>query len=154
MTRLASARAAVHKAVPRALCLLVVGAQLYAVVNAYRDPLKRFGYQPFAESSVYRAQIFAVDRAGRRDSVADGFQGYRWQDLVQERVGAPFSWRSAPSGVQATIYFMQHALDYVATHTPHDRQTAYLEARVSYRKNRGPEEHVTLRSRMRPLPSP
>ena len=155
MTRLPFARAAVRavsQAVPRVFCVLVLSAQLYAVVHAYHDPLKRFGYQPFAESSVYRAQIDAVDRAGQRDSVADGFHGYRWQDLVQERVGTPFSWRSAPSGVNATLYFLQHALDYVATHTPNDRQTAYLEARVSYRKNRGPEQHVTLRSRTRPLP--
>jgi hypothetical protein len=140
-------------AAARALfCALVLSAQLYAVVHAYHDPLKRFGYQPFAESSVYRAQIDAVDRAGRHDSVADGWNGYRWQDLVHERVGAPFVWRSAPSGIDATLYFLQHALDYVAAHTPRDQRTSYLEARVAYRKNRGPEREVTLRSRTRPLP--
>ena len=136
----------------RVFCAVVLAAQLYAVVQAYHDPLKRFGYQPFAESSQYRAQIDAVDRAGRRDAVADGFAGYRWQDLVQERVGAPFDWRSAPSGVEATLYFLQHALDYVATHTPQDQRTSYLEARVTYHKNRGPEQQVILRSRTRPLP--
>jgi hypothetical protein len=152
MTRSPFSRLVVDKALPRAFCVLVLGAQLYAVVNAYHDPLKRFGYQPFAESSVYRAQIFAVARTGERDPVADGFQGYRWQELVHERVGAPFSWRSAPSGINATLYFLQRALDYVATHTPNDRHTAYLEAHVSYHKNRGPEEQVTLRSRTRSLP--
>jgi len=136
----------------RAFCAVVLGAQLYAVVHAYHDPLKRFGYQPFAESSVYRAQIHAVDRQGRRDDVADGFQGYRWQGLVRERVAQPFVTRSAPSGIAATLYFLQRALDYVALHTPRDVRTLYLEARVTYRKNRGPEQHVVLRSRDRVLP--
>lgn len=130
----------------------VVGAQAYAVVHAYHDPLKRFGYQPFAESSVWHAQIFAVDRAGHKRDVQDGFEGYRWSQLVRERVGNPFRQQSASSGVGATLYFLQRALDYVADHTPNDQRTLYLEADVFYRQNRRPEATTTLRSKLRDIP--
>jgi hypothetical protein len=131
----------------------VLSAQLYGVLHAYHDPLKRFGYQPFAESTVWRAEIVAIDAAGHRDSVEDGFAGYRWQDLVRERAAQPFRTQTAASGIGASLYFLQRALDYVVDHTPNDRDTRYLEATVWYRKNRGPERTVTLRSKDR-LPPP
>lgn len=130
-------------------CASVLAAQLFAVVHAYHDPLKRFGYQPFAESSVWRAEISTVDRAGHHHDVREGFNGYHWQDLVKDRVGDPFHEQSAASGVAASLYFLQHALDYVAQHTPLDHDTAYLEAHVWYRKNRGEQRWVTLRSQTR-----
>ena len=136
----------------RAFCALVLSAQLYFVVNAYRDPLKRFGFQPFAESSVWRVQIDAVDRHGEHRDISRGFEGYRWQTLVRERPGAPFQTSTAASGIGTSLYFLQHALDYVADHTPRDRRTQYLEAQVWFRKNRGPVEHKTLRSKQRALP--
>jgi len=138
----------------RIFCLCVVSAQLYAVVHAYRDPLKRFGYQPFAESTTWRARIFAVDAAGERRDVSNGWSGYRWQDLVKTRARDPFREHTAPSGIRASLFFLQHALDYVADHTPRDTRTRYLEASVSYRKNRRPEQHVSLRSKPRPVAWP
>jgi hypothetical protein len=49
-------------------------------------------------------------------------------------------------GVGATFDFLDHALDWVAAHTPNDPETRYLEARVTYFENtRGPHE-VVLRS--------
>ena len=58
----------------------------------------------------------------------------------------------ANSGVDATLYFMQSALDYVAEHTPRDQRTLYWEARVFTVKNRGPVRSHTLQSRYRFVP--
>jgi hypothetical protein len=137
---------------PRLFCLGVLAAQLYFVVHAYRDPLKRFGFQPFSESTTWRVQIDAVDREGQRQDIQQGFAGYRWQDLVHDRVGSPFTESVASSGIAASLYFLQHALNYVADHTPRDDHTHYLEAHVWFRKNRHPPESVTLRSKLRMLP--
>ena len=133
----------------RLLCACVLGCQLYFVVRAYSDPLKRFGFQPFAESSTWSARIYRVDDSGARRDVRDGSWGYRWRDLVRERVGSPFRVHHAASGVGATLYFLQRALDYVADHTPADRSTRYLEAEVSYQRNRGSPQRTTLRSKLR-----
>jgi hypothetical protein len=136
----------------RVFCASVIAAQLYAVVHAYRDPLKRFGYQPFSESTQWQVRIWAVDRAGHKTDVAQGFEGYRWSDLVRVRVGQPFHLQPASSGIAASLYFLQHALDYVAAHTPRDRRTRYLEADVSFRKNRGSLQSVVLHSKPRGVP--
>lgn len=133
-------------------CAGVLSAQLYFVIAAYRDPLKRFGFQPFSESSIWRAHIEAVDAQGQRQDVSHGFEGYHWRRLVRERVGSPFSTSVASSGIETSLYFLQHALDYVADHTPRDRRTRYLEAQVWFRKNRGPVESRTLRSKLRDVP--
>jgi hypothetical protein len=136
----------------RAFCVLVLSAQIYCVLDAYRDPLKRFGFQPFSESTSWQVRIWAVDRSATRTDVSQGLSGYRWQDLVHDRVGNPFGWAYASSGIATSLYFLQHALDYVADHTPRDTRTRYLEAEVSYRRNRGPERRVTLRSKQRSVP--
>ena len=55
-------------------------------------------------------------------------------------------------GVGATVDFLDDALDWVATHTPADRETRYLEATVTYFENtRGPSVTV-LRSVERSRP--
>lgn len=133
-------------------CGAVLSAQLYFVLRAYHDPLKRFGFQPFSESSVWRTKIEAVDAAGERRDISHGFEGYRWQHLVRERIRTPFKTSVAHSGVETSLYFLQRALDYVADHTPRDRRSQYLEATVWYRRNRGPVETRTLRSKPRKIP--
>jgi hypothetical protein len=148
-----SARPRLRRLGARLLCACVLGAQLYLVVAAYRDPLKRFGFQPFAESSVWSARLVRVDARGVRRDLHDGSWEYRWDALVRERgLGSPARVRHAKSGVKTTLYFLQHALDYVADHTPEDRSTRYLQAEVSYRRNRGPTQHAVLRSKLRDVP--
>jgi hypothetical protein len=71
---------------------------------------------------------------------------------VHERVGNPFHTQSASSGIGASLYFLQRALDYVAEHTPEDRRTRYLEASVVYSKNHGAERTASLRSKPRDVP--
>ena len=54
--------------------------------------------------------------------------------------------RHAYSGLDASLDFLDEALDWVADNTPADTETLYLEAEVTgLRNTRGPE-HRTLRS--------
>lgn len=152
MTAPAAGSSRARRYTARAFCAVVLGTQLYFVLRAYHDPLKHFGFQPFSESTTWSAQIDAVGADGTRHDMVEGFAGYRWDDLVRDRVNAPSRRRHASSGIGATLYFLQHALDYVADRTPGDTTTRYLEARVRFRKNRGPEEQVTLRSHARQSP--
>ncbi len=123
-------------------------------VNGYRDPHKFFAFQPFNESSTWRADVVRVTRDGDRVPIDGGWAGYDWDTLVdmtalQHPGGGQ---RHAYMGVGATIDFLEDALDWVATHTPADRQTRYLEATVTYFENtRGPER-VVLRSVERARP--
>jgi len=58
--------------------------------------------------------------------------------------------RHATGSIDSTLAYLDEALDWVATHTPADHETRYLEADVTYYRNtRGPE-HVVLRSVERP----
>ena len=58
----------------------------------------------------------------------------------------PQRMRHAYMGVGATVDFLDDALDWVATHTPEDHETRYLEATVvSLENTRGPTMTV-LRS--------
>ncbi len=139
-----------RKKVAKAFFAAVVLAQAYFVVAAYGDPHKFFGYQPFSESSTWEAQIVRVLPDGERVDIRHGWEGYHWHQLVRERgLDAPFEMHRAHSGVDSTLAFFQAALDWVATHTPRDRRTRYLEARVRYIKNRRAPVEVTLWSVVR-----
>jgi hypothetical protein len=127
--------------------------QVGFALNGYRDPHKFFAFQPFNESSTWRADIVRVTWDGERRSIDDGWAGYRWASLVDMPALAGYSrTRHASYGVDATLAYLDDALDWVATHTPADRETRYLEAIVTYHRNpRGPEVTV-LRSVERPEP--
>jgi hypothetical protein len=128
----------------------VVVTQLYFVVRGYWDPHKHFAFQPFNESSTWRAEIVRVLPDGRRVSIRHGWHGYRWEELVRERgLGAPWHMQHADSGVGSTVDFLQRALDWVADHTPRDRETVRFEAVVTYNLNRRGEVDTHLRSRDR-----
>jgi len=131
----------------------VLAVQVGFAVNGYREPHKFFAFQPFNESSTWRADIVRVTWSGERVSVDDGWGGYRWDDLVgMGALKSPATLRHAYMGVGATVDFLDDALDWVATHTPDDHETRYLEATVTYFKNtRGPTVKV-LRSVERAAP--
>lgn len=131
-----------------AVCFAVaVSAQVGLALNGYRDPHKFFAFQPFNESSTWRADIVRVTWDGRRVPVEDDWAGYEWDALVDmSALQRPEQLRHAYMGVDATVDFLDDALDWVAANTPADRATRYLEATVTYFRNtRGPE-HVVLRS--------
>jgi hypothetical protein len=130
-----------------AFFIVVVVVQLAFALNGYREPHKFFAFQPFNESSTWRADIVRVTWDGRRVAIDDAWPGYDWDTLVHwSALQSPDRLRQAYMGVGATVDFLDDALDWVAANTPADRETRYLEARVTYYKNtRGPHE-VVLRS--------
>ena len=134
----------------RVFFVAAIAVQLFFVIRGYRDPHKHFAFQPFNESSTWRADIYRVLPDGRRVSVRDGWFGYRWGDLVRARgLGSPWTKRHADYGIAATLDLLQKALDWVATHTPRDPETVRLEADVVYERNRHGEVTVRLTSRPR-----
>jgi hypothetical protein len=132
---------------------LVLLVQVGLALNGYRDPHKFFAFQPFNESSTWRADIVRVTWDGDRVPVQEDWAGYDWDTLVDmAALRGPDRLRHAYMGVGATVDFLDDALDWAATHTPADRVTRYLEAEVTYFENtRGPH-HVVLRSVERPRP--
>jgi hypothetical protein len=134
-----------------AACFLVaVGGQVAFALNGYRDPHKFFAFQPFNESSTWQADIVRVTRDGERVPVDENWGGYDWNTLVDmSALQNPDRMRHAYMGVDATVDFLDAALDWVAANTPADHETRYLEARMTYHRNAGSAEHVVLRSRDR-----
>ncbi len=121
------------------------------LVRGYDDPHKFFAFQPFNESSTWRADIVRVTSDGRRVPIEQPWPGgYEWDELVDWGVlERPATMRHAYSGVGASLDFLDEALDWVADHTPDDDETLYLEATTeAYRNTRGPEVRV-LRSHTR-----
>jgi hypothetical protein len=131
----------------RVVFVAVIAMQVGLAVNGYREPHKYFAFQPFNESSTWRADIVRVTWDGRRIPIDEPWSGYDWDTLVDMRaLQHPAGLRHAYMGVGATLDFLDHALDWVAEHTPADGETRYLEAEVTYFENtRGPH-HVVLRS--------
>jgi hypothetical protein len=129
-----------------------LSVQIGFAINGYRDPHKFFAFQPFNESSTWQAEIVRVTWRGERVPIRGGWAGYDWDDLVgMAALRGPSRLRHAYMGVGATVDFLDDALDWVATHTPDDRETRYLEATVtSFENTRGPTVTV-LRSIERPV---
>jgi hypothetical protein len=128
----------------------VVLAQLAFIVRAYGTPRRELGWQMFAESSQWQADVVRVLADGRRVPVSEPFAGYWWPDLVGP-IGAAVPWvhKHAEYGVAATLCDLQGALDWVAANTPRDRETDHYEADVVFVRNRGVPERRHLESARR-----
>lgn len=132
----------------RGFVVVVLVGHGVLLARGYADPHKLFAFQPFNESSTWRADVVRVTTDGRRVAVEDAWPGgYEWDELVGWGVlERPAAWRHAYSGLGASLDFLDEALDWVADHTPDDAETRHLEARVEARRNgRGIEVRV-LRS--------
>lgn len=132
----------------RGFVAVVLIGQAMLLVRSYWDPHNFFGFQPFNESSTWRADIVRVTADGRRIPVDEPWPGgYDWDELVGWGVlQDPDRLQHAYSGLDATVDFLGESLDWVADHTPDDAETLYLEADVTgFRNTRGPE-HRVLRS--------
>jgi hypothetical protein len=128
----------------------VVVLQLAFVARGYWSDHREFAFQMFPESSTWRADVVRVLDDGRHVPVEQPWDGYRWDALVRDRyLQAPSSRHHADGGVDNQLAFIRAALDYVATHTPRDGDTRYLEARVTYWHNTDDPQSVALRSRDR-----
>jgi hypothetical protein len=135
----------------RGFVVAVVLAQAALLLRGYDDPHKLFAFQPFNESSVWRAEVVRVTVDGRRVPIEEAWPGgYDWDELVGWGVlERPATARHAYSGLGASLDFFAEALDWVADHTPDDTETHHLEAVVEgWRNTRGPEVLV-LRSAVR-----
>jgi hypothetical protein len=134
----------------RAVVVAVVALQLGFIVRAYFSDHKEFGFQMFPESSTWQADVVRVTADGRRVPVERPWSGYRWEELVPN-VGLryPGIRRHANAGLDNQLAFFDSALDWVATNTPRDGETRYLEATVTAWHNDDPPVEEVLRSRVR-----
>ncbi|MGZ5412690.1 MAG: hypothetical protein ACXWYV_09240, partial [Solirubrobacterales bacterium] len=116
----------------------------------YWSDHKEFAFQMFPESSTWRADVVRVTADGRRVPVELPWSGYRWDELVPN-VGLryPSIRHHASAGLDNQLAFLESALDWVASNTPRDRETRYLEATVTSWHNADPPRVGVLRSRVR-----
>jgi hypothetical protein len=104
----------------------------------------------FPESSTWRADVVRVTADGRHVPVEQGWAGYRWDELVPNvGLSHPSVRHHATAGLDNQLAFLSSALDWVATNTPDDRETRYLEATVTSWHNADPPRVGVFRSRVR-----
>jgi hypothetical protein len=128
----------------------VVLLQLGFIARGYSSDHKQFAFQMFPESSTWRADVVRVTGDGRRIPVERPWSGYRWSELVRDRgLSYPALRHHADSGLDNQLAFLDAALDWVARNTPRDRETRYLEARVTSWHNADQPRLEVLRSRVR-----
>jgi hypothetical protein len=133
----------------RLVVLAVVLLQLGFIARGYWSDHKQFAFQMFPESSTWRADVVRVTAGGRRVPIEVPWAGYEWERLVQTRgLSYPAIRHHADSGLANQVAFLRAALDWVASNTPRDRETRYLEARVTEWHNNDPPRVELLRSRV------
>jgi hypothetical protein len=134
----------------RLVVVAVVILQLVLVARGYWSDHKEFAFQMFPESSTWRADVVRVTDDGRRVPVELPWSGYRWEELVPNRgLRYPSVRHHADAGLDNQLAFLDAVLDWVAENTPRDRETRYLEARVTAWHNADPPRVEVLRSHVR-----
>ena len=134
----------------RVVVVAVVLLQLAFIARGYWADHKEFAFQMFPESSTWRADVVRVTAAGRRVPIELPWSGYRWDELVRDRgLSYPSVRQHADAGLANQLAFLRAALDWVASNTPRDGETRYLEARVTAWHNADPPELEVLRSHVR-----
>jgi hypothetical protein len=132
------------------IVVAVVVVQLALIARGYWSDHKEFAFQMFPESSTWRADVVRVTADGRRVPVELPWSGYRWHELVPNRgLPHPSVRHHADAGLDNQLAFLGEALDWVAHNTPRDRETRYLEARVTAWHNDDPPEIELIRSDLR-----
>ena len=134
----------------RVIVLAVVLLQLGFVARGYWADHKQFAFQMFPESSTWRASLFRVTADGERVPIDRPWFGYRWEDMVRDRgLRYPQYRHHADAGLDNQLAFLRAALDWVASNTPRDHETRYLEARVTAWHDDDPPRVEVFRSRAR-----
>ena len=134
----------------RVVVVAVVVLQVGLVARGYSSDQKQFAFQMFPESSTWRADVVRVTVDGRRVPIERQWSGYRWDELVRSRgLTYPSIRHHADAGLANQLAFLDAALDWVADNTPRDRQTRYLEAKVTSWHNADPPRVEVLRSHPR-----
>ena len=143
-------RSEVRVVARRVVFVTVVAAQLFFLARAYWAPHMEFGFHMFPESSTWQASVVRVTSDGRRIPVEQPWSGYRWDQLTRgSGVSYPSVRRHANAGLDNQLAFLRSALNWVASNTPRDRETRYLEARVIAWRNDDPPYVETFRSHAR-----
>jgi hypothetical protein len=125
----------------------VVVAQALLVARGYWSDHRELAFQMFPESSTWRADVVRVTADGQRIPIDEPWSGYQWDELVASRgLAHPDVRHHADAGLDNQLAFLDAALDWVADHTPRDRATHHLEARVTTWHNTDGPEVVVLRS--------
>jgi hypothetical protein len=134
----------------RVVVLGVVALQLAFIARGYWSDHKEFAFQMFPESSTWRADVVRVTADGRRVPIERPWFGYRWDQLVRDRgLSYPQFRHHADAGLDNQLAFLRAALKWVADNTPRDRETRYLEARVTAWHNADPARVEVFRSEVR-----
>jgi hypothetical protein len=125
----------------------VVALQIGLVARGYWSDHKEFAFQMFPESSTWRAEVVRVTADSRRIPIELPWSGYRWDELVQDRgLSSPAIRHHADAGLANQLAFLEAALDWVADNTPRDRETRYLEAKVTSWHNADAPQVEIMRS--------
>ena len=67
----------------RVVFVAVLATQVGFAINGYLEPHKYFAFQPFNESSTWRAEIVRVTTDGDRIPITEPWPGgYDWDELV------------------------------------------------------------------------
>jgi hypothetical protein len=136
--------------VRRVVVVAVVVVQVGLVARGYWSDHKQFAFQMFPESSTWRATVVRVTADGRRVPIEHPWSGYRWDELVRDRgLSFPSIRHHADAGLDNQLAFLEAALNWVASNTPRDRETRYLEATVTSWHNADPPRVEVLRSNVR-----
>jgi hypothetical protein len=131
----------------RAVVVAVVLVQALLVARGYWSDHREFAFQMFPESSTWQADVVRVTEDGRRVPIEEPWSDYRWEELVTGRgLSYPGERHHADAGLDNQLAFLDAALDWVADHTPRDRETRFLEARVTAWHNDDRPHVVVLRS--------
>jgi hypothetical protein len=94
--------------------------------------------------------VVRVTADGRRVPIERPWSGYRWDEPVRDRgLSFPSIRHHADAGLDNQLAFLEAALDWVASNTPRDRETRYLEATVTSWHNADPARVEVLRSSVR-----
>ncbi len=133
------------------------------MLTADLRPDRVFGFRMFNESSKVKFELSRRVRRGRRERLVPLRDGawrartaagerreFQWQTSVRyPALSAPSRFVHATYGLDAQLFRLQAALDYVASHTPEDAETLAFVADVDTIKNGRPGPRVRLTSRRR-----
>lgn len=146
-----------------AFFIAFIAVQLALVLTAESRPDRIFGFRMFNESSSAKFDLFRRVRRGRRERLVPLRDGtwqartpagesreFHWTDSVRyTALQEPSRFVHATYGLDAQLFRLQQALDYVAQHTPDDAETLSFVAKVETLKNGRPGPRVELTSRAR-----
>lgn len=145
-------------------CLLYIGTQIGLIVRGQLANDKRFGFQMFAEATYFQSKLIRRLHDGTEVAVpsgvwyVDGPSGrvsYKWSHFVRDyKLGALGTRMRAKRSMAITLYFAQHAVNWVAARIPEDHETSQLILEINYRTAGGKVVTTRVESFVREPPEP